>query len=155
MRSTKENRGVPVGRSPRPGQGPAGALRAHGTMGAVRKLPFSCQLPRAALQPLRLEPVIFAPASVSFLPFLGGDFSQGALPQCRFMQRFTAGDQSMLGYVFKYRVISWERTASGKGERHLQSGLAATRCWDPLVGRLEDKTETYRKGKMISFNING
>ena len=144
-----------MGRSPRPGQGPAGASRAHGTMGAVKKLPFSCQQPRAAFQLLRLEPVISAPASVSFLPFLGGDFSQGTLPQCWFMQRFTAGDQSLLGCVFKYRVISGERTALGKGERHLEFGLAATRCWDPLVGRLEDKTETYRKGKMISFNING
>ena len=74
-RSTKDNRGVPVGRSPRPQQGAAEAPGAHGTTGALRKLPFSGQHPRAALQSLRLEPVISAAASASFLPFLGGDFS--------------------------------------------------------------------------------
>lgn len=44
-RSTKENRGVPVGRSPRPGQGAAGAPGAHGTTGALRKLPFPANSP--------------------------------------------------------------------------------------------------------------
>ena len=85
-RSTKESSGVPVRRSPRPRQGAAEAPGAHGTTGALRKLPFSGQHPRAALQSLQLEPVISAHASVSFLPFLGGDFSQGTLPQCPFMQ---------------------------------------------------------------------
>lgn len=60
-----------------------------------------------------------------------------------------------MGCVFRFRVVSGERTDSGKGDKAPTVWTGIFRYWGPLVGRLEDKIETYRKGKMISFNING
>ena len=115
MGSTKENRGVPVGRSPGLGQGAAGAQGSRGTLGAVRKLPFPAQRPRGAWQPLCLEPMVSAPASASILPFLG-DFSQSALHQCPFMQRLMVGNQSMLWCVFRFRAVLGKGLIRGKGK---------------------------------------
>ena len=60
----------------------------------------------------------------------------------------------MLGCVFRFRVVSGERTGSGKGDKAPTVCTGIFRYWGPLVGRLEDKTETYKKGKMISYNTN-
>ena len=78
---------------PRPGRGAAGAQGARGAVRAERKLLFRAGLPRGALPPLLSEPLISAPALVSTLPFLGGDFTQSDLThRCRFMLRLMAGN---------------------------------------------------------------
>ena len=68
---------------PRPGQGATGAQGACGAARAERKLLFRAGLPRGALPLLLLEPLISAPALVSTLPFLGGDFTQSDLTPVR------------------------------------------------------------------------
>ena len=157
MGSTKENRWVPVGRSPGLGQGAAGAQGAHGTLGVVRKLPFPAQRPRGALQPLCLEPMISAPASASILPFLG-DFSQSALHQCPFMQRLTVGNQSMLWCVFRFRAVLGKGLIRGKGKGTYSLDWylldVGALLWEDVRTRLR-LTGAPGKGKMISFNING
>ena len=78
---------------PRPGRGAAGAQGARGAPQAERKLLFRAGLPRGALPPPLSEPLISAPALVSTLPFLGGDFTRSDLThRCRFMLRLMAGN---------------------------------------------------------------
>ena len=89
--------------------GAAGAQGEPGAPGAMRKLPFQARLPRGAFQWLCSEPLISAPAPVSILPFLGGDFNQSSLHWCRFMLRLMAGNLSMLWYVFRFWVVSGEK----------------------------------------------
>ena len=113
-------------------------------LGSSEETSFSCPTAQGSFAATMLGAYDFCPCLCFHPPLPGRRFYPERFTPVPLYATIDGWKSEHVVVCFQIQGCFGERTDSGKGERHVQSGLVSTRCWGPSVGRREDKTETYR-----------